>query len=266
MSFHEMKAWLRDRLHLRGPAATDINLQGEEAPHERPVLLWKRGDDEFCNQFKRAVLALVEEATTEPWQSKPFNELCLMLESMDLWEAVRPLEVAAQSRRLLKRQQGVQLHMLVLRTLLALDWKGTPEFWLTQGDIVGHRWPGIIFEGLAHHDVESAFKRLPTLVTGPDGMRQVVQLFPGLMRELRLAASTLRDHASNIVGDLQPEASETLREWFRLRDAPLVAVKSKATSRGLRDALGKYLGPDREARHISPMLGCSVQRPVAWVA
>jgi hypothetical protein len=253
MNFSELKVWLRDRLHLRGTAAADINLQREEAPYERPVALWKSGSDDFRNDFRRAVLDLVAEAATQPWQPKPFNELSLLLETADLWEAVRPLESAARSPRLLQHDGGDQLHMLVLRTLLALGWTGTPEFWLAQKDLVGTRWPGIIFEGLARQDVDLAFSRLPDLASGQEGMRLVLQLFPGLMRDLSLGMSTLRTHASTIVDKLQPEAADTLREWFRLRDYPLIPTASGAKSR-LLVALGSFLGPDSAPRFRSPML------------
>jgi hypothetical protein len=253
MTFNELKAWLRDRLHLRGTAAADIDLRREEAPSERPAALWKSGSDEFRNDFKRAVLDLVDEAAVEPWQPKPFNELSLLLETADLWEAVRPLEDAAQSRRLLQHGNGAQLHMLVLRTLLALGWTGTPEFWLAQKDLVGARWPGIIFAGLAHQDVDRAFRQLPELVSDREGMRQVLTLFPGLMRDLRLGITTVQKHARSIVGRLRPDAAAALREWFQLRDYPLNPPASGAR-RGLRAALDSFLESESKPRHLSPML------------
>ena len=253
MTFNELKAWLRDRLHMRGAAAADINLRREEAPYERPVALWKSGSDEFRNDFKRTVLDLVGEAATDPWPPKPFNELSLLLETAHLYEAVRPLESAAYSRLLLLHDGGAQLHMLVLRTLLALEWTGSLEFWLAQKGLVGARWPGIIFEGLARQDVELAFRKLPELLSDREGMRQVLALFPGLMRDLRLGITAVQKHARHIVGRLHPDAAGALREWFQLRDYPLDSPGSGARS-GLWAALASTLGPDSKPRYLSPML------------
>ena len=148
MTFTELKQWLADRLQMRGAAVADIDSRRDEAAYERPVELWKSGTDEFRNNFKQAVMDLITEAGDKPWQPEHFNELGLLLEAASLWEAIRPLETIAQSRQLLRHETGQQLQMLSLRTLLALGWKGTLDFWLAQKESVGTRWPAIIFEGL----------------------------------------------------------------------------------------------------------------------
>ena len=148
MTFNELKTWLNDRLQMRGTAAADINIRRDEAPYEQSAKLWKAGNDEFRMSFKRAVMDLVAEAGATPWEPAHFSELGLLIESANLWEAVTPLEDIAQSRRLLGQVHGPQLHMLALRTLLALRWTGTLDFWLAQKAAIGIRWPGIIFEGL----------------------------------------------------------------------------------------------------------------------
>jgi len=253
MTFSELKTWLSDRLQMRGTAAADINIRRDEAPYERPVEFWKSGDDEFCNNFKRAVMDLVAEAGAGPWEPAHFHELGLLLEAADLWEAVGPLEDIAQSRRLLEHDHGPQLHMLALRTLLALGWKGTLDFWLAQKELVGTRWPGIIFEGLAQQDVEKAFDQLPGLVTNLETMREVLNLFPGLMRDLKIGLLTLRERCRSVVGKLHPEAAEAMRDWFRLRNYPLVAPV-RQVNLSLIVALRSALADESEPRVRSPML------------
>jgi hypothetical protein len=253
MTFNELKAWLSDRLQMRGAAAADISIRRDESPYEQPVKLWKSGTDEFRNDFKRAVLDLVAEAGAKPWEPAHFHELGLLLEAAGLWEAVRPLEDIAHSMRLLQHRHGPQLQMLALRTLLALGWKGTPDFWLGQKEPVGARWPGIIFEGLAQQDVALAFAQLPKLVANREGMREVLNLFPGLMRDLKLGISTLREKCERVVGELHPDAAEAMRDWFQYRNYPLQAPV-RLVNLTLIVALQSVLGDESKPRILSPTL------------
>jgi hypothetical protein len=255
MTFNELKTWLRDRLQMRGLGAANVSTRRDEAPYEEPVKLWKSGADEFRNDFKRAVLDLVTEASEKPWEPVHFHELGLLLEAAALWEAVAPLEDIAQSRRLLQQEHGPQLHMLALRTLLALRWTGTLDFWLTQKELVGGRWPSIIFEGLAHQDVDLAFAQLPRLVANREGMREILNLFPGLMRELKLGISALREKCQRVLGKLHPDAAGAMREWFQLRSYPL-EPPIQHVNVTLVVALKSVLGDESEPRILSPTL-CS---------
>jgi hypothetical protein len=253
MTFSELKKWLSDRLQMRGTAAADINIRRDEAPYERPVELWKSGDDDFCNRFKRAVIALIEEAAATPWEPAHIHELGLLVEAANLWETVRPLEDIAQSRRLLVHEHGPQLHMLTLRTLLALGWKGTPDFWLAQKELVGSRWPGIIFEGLARQDLQMAFDRLPELVTNRETMREILNLFPGLMRDLKIGISSLREMCLRILANLPPDAAQVMQEWFRLRNYAL-SNGLKQTNPTLVVALRVLLRGESEPKIFSARL------------
>jgi hypothetical protein len=70
-------------------------------------------------------------------------------------------------------ESGAQLHILALRTLLALGWKGTPDFWRSQKELVGQHWPEIIFKGLVLHDLRMGFEALPELIASQEAMRGV---------------------------------------------------------------------------------------------
>ena len=253
MTFNELKSWLRDRLQMRGNAAADVSIRRDEAPYEQPAKLWKAGDDEFRINFKRAVMDLIAEAGAAPWEPAHFNELGLLIEATNLWEAVTPLEDIAQSKRLLEHDHGPQLHMLALRTLLALRWTGTPDFWLGQKEAVGARWPGIIFEGLARQDVDLAFGHLPELVTSRETMREVLHLFPGLMRDLKLGVSTLRERCRSVVDKLPPDAAAAMRDWFRLRDYP-IELPAGQVNLSLIVAIQNVLVHESGPRFRSPML------------
>jgi hypothetical protein len=226
MKYQELKSWLRDRLQMQGDAALDINTRIDESPYERPVKLLKTETDDFRYELKRAILDLVAEAGAQPWKPEHFHELAMLLEAANFWEAVGPLEDIVHSRKLLAHESGAQLHMLTLRTLLALGWKGTPDFWRSQKELVGQRWPGIIFEGLVLHDIRMGFEALPELVASQEAMREVLNLFPGLMLELKASMTTWRDECRRIVDKLPVEAADAMREWFRMRGFPVLGLKS----------------------------------------
>jgi hypothetical protein len=253
MTFNELKTWLRDRLQMRGTAAADISIRRDEAPYEQPAKLWQSGSDTFRINFKRAVIDLIAEAGAAPWEPAHFNELGLLVEAANLWEAVTSLEDIAQSKRLLEHDHGPQLHMLALRTLLALRWTGTLDFWLAQKEAVGARWPGVIFEGLARQDVDLAFGQLSELVSSRETMREILHLFPGLMRDLRLGVSTLRERCRSVVDKLPPDAAAAMREWFRLRDYP-IELPAAQVNLSLIVAIQNVLVQESEPRFRTPML------------
>ena len=253
MSFTELKDWLRDHLHMRGDSAAQISLRNDEAPYEMPAALWKFSRDDFRNNFIRSVMELTSEAGMQPWKPQAFHELAQLIEATHLWEAVRSLEGITQTRRLLRDQDGAVLCMIALRTLLALGWKGTTDFWLAQMKLVGSVWPEIIFVGLAQQDLDLAFNHLPHLVNSRDAMSKVLDVFPGLMRDLKLGILTLREKSNRIFERLPPDAQEAMRQWFRLRDYPLSNVAT-FTNLSLREGICILLPNDSEPRYYTPML------------
>lgn len=241
MTTGELKNWLANRLRMRGPASANLDLRGDEAPYERPLHLWKNAEGNFHHEFLRAVLVLVEDAAAEPWEPDSFDQLARLIEAGKIHEATAVLEAIAHSRSLLTTQQGTQLRMQALRTLLALGWIGSFEFWQAQAELIGARWPGLIFKGLARHSMEAAFARLPWLAVDTKAMRQVLDLLPGLMRDQKIPLSYLRELSRNTIGQLSPESAALLREWFALRNIPLPTAMN-IINFSLEPALAQFLG------------------------
>jgi hypothetical protein len=217
METGELKSWLADRLRMRGRASGDLDRRRDEAPYDYPLELWRTAEAPFHYEFLRAIIALVDEATTEPWEPKAFDQLVRLIEAGRIGEATNALEPIARRGQLLASEQGSQLHMQTLRTLLALGWTGSLEFWLAQRAIVGARWPGLIFKGLARHSLDFAFAQLPLIAIDAKAMRQVLDLLPGLMRDQNLGLSHLQRLFCSVTAHLHPDSAELLREWFVLR-------------------------------------------------
>jgi len=221
MTDGELKNWLADRLRMRSAASADVELRRDEAPYERPLQLWKTTEGNWHQEFLRAVLALVEEAAGEPWEPESFDQLARLIEAGRIGEAATALEALAHSRRLLGSENGAQLQMQALRTLLALGWTGSLEFWQAQRAVVGDRWPGLVFKGLARQSLDAAFGELPSLAVDAKAMRQILDLFPGLMRDQKLTISNLREMSRRVVDRIPRISKSLILEWFALRNVPL---------------------------------------------
>lgn len=217
----ELKAWLRDHLQMRGSAATAINVRYDESPFEKPSALWKAGDEAFRDRLQQAVLDFIQESARGEWTPEAFHQLGFLIEACPLPRTATALEDLVQGQRLRHPEAGPQLHMLALRTLLALGWKGTPAFWKSQQPLIGDRWPSIIFEGLAYHDLDLAFDTLPKLARDPQSMREIFNLFPGLMRTAQISLQELVSQSGRIINKLEAEPASLLREWFSLRGIEL---------------------------------------------
>lgn len=247
MTTGELKTWLAARLRMRGPASADLELRRDEVPYERPLQLWKTAEGNFHHEFLRAILALVEEAAEEPWEPKSFDQLLRLIEAGRIGEAISALEILAHSRRLVASEEGAQLHMQALRTLLALGWTGSLEFWQAQSAEVGTRWPGLIFKGLARNSPDAAFAQLPALAVNAQAMRQILDLFPGMMRNQKLSISDLQHLSLNVIDRLPVDSANLFRQWFALRDVRLPLVINVVYF-SLQSALAKEFGGPVVAR------------------
>ena len=243
----ELKNWLRDHLQMKGDA---VDLRNE-SPYEGALRLWETGTSEVQSEFIRAVNSLVKEAVAEPWDAVHFHELGTLIEAGRMFEVTSTLEDITHSAGALESAHRAQLHMLAMRTLLGLGWKGTPDYWRSQKLSMGNRWPGLIFHGLARHRLSEAFVELPSLIQDEVGMNQILDLFPGLMRELNVNIDDLQAAARPILSSLPPSASTPLRDWFEEHDRPLPS----SDHTGLWEALRLKLDGDIAPRTRHSTLG-----------
>jgi len=133
--------------------------------------------------------------------------------------------------------------MLALRTLLGLRWAGTPEFWREQAASVGARWPGLVFHGLAEHGLQLAAAELPDLIRDAKGMREVLDHFPGLLRDLGIGVGKVKEACLPILPKLPHEAEAELRKWLTDREAPLPERHHAELWAALEKRLDGDIGP-----------------------
>lgn len=259
----ELKAWLRDHLQMRGSAATAINVRHDESPFEKPAALWKAGDESFRERLLLAVRDFLQESARGEWNPEAFHQLGFLIEACPLPRTEAALEDLVQGQRLLQLKAGAQLHMLALRNLLALGWKGTPAFWKSQHPLIGDRWPSIIFEGLAYHDLDLAFDALPGLARDPQSMREIFNLFPGLMRTAQVSFQELASQSGRIINRLEAEPAGLLREWFSLRGIELRTDTDEHAHSGEPYASSLHQG---RMQPIADALAEDSQKSAFWIS
>ncbi|MBM4044524.1 MAG: hypothetical protein FJ279_05365 [Planctomycetes bacterium] len=216
MTFEQLRNWLRDRMLLRGLAAADIDRRRDETPYDAPLAHWRKADDAFRQNLARAAISLLEEIPAEGWPPEHCHNLVTLIEEAGMSGAIERLKDIVFSQAWLRGASGPQLHMLALRTLLGLGWKGDPNFWIRQPEQLASEYPELVFRGLLEHGLDIAFSRLNDVVRDPEAMRRVLWLFPRLVEihglgKLRAAAASAARRASE-------DVAEEIERWFRVSD------------------------------------------------
>ena len=215
MSFADLRAWLSDRLQLRGPAATDINQRIDEPAYERPLAEWEEGEGDFRDRLERACTALVSDVAENQWATDHAHNLAALIEQAEMVRAIPPLETAARTKAWLFGADGPQRHMIALRALLGLNWRGEPNFWLQHHELLGRRYPEMAFKGLLQQGHEPAFARLGEVADSPEAMRQVLILFPSLITSIGI--ERLRGLLVIAADSITREVYVAIAEWGRAR-------------------------------------------------
>lgn len=223
MNEQELHDWLSNRLQGQGTAAIGINTRFDELPFEKPLEIYLAGPDEFRTSFQKAVDKILIEVANNHWPPELFNQLVLLIEVANLKSSIPCLTSLVKTGKFLEGEFRSQLQMLALRTLLAFHWQGTEDFWREQEKFLAAEWPVIIFNGLVNLDLEKGFHELPTLIRDSDQMRELLRLFPILLKDLAPSKkfSLLYEQCQKVVTQFRPESEKLMREWFDLQGKPL---------------------------------------------
>ena len=212
LTFGQLRDWLSDRLQLRGLAAATINRRRHEPAYEFPLQTWHAGNDAFRRRFVRAVNQILKDCTQNPWRPDHFHNLAALIEEGRIDSAARILKEIAYSHRWLRRTNGRWLHMLVLRTLLGLGHKMTPEFWLDENRRLHNEYPELIFRGLLAHGFEQASSGLNQIAQNADSIRRILNLFPSLIDTNGL--DNIKQFATDALPSLPDNIAREIRNWF----------------------------------------------------
>jgi len=212
LTFAQLRDWLSDRLQLRGLPAATINRRRDEPAYEFPLQTWDAGNDAFRRSFARAVNQILKDCTHNPWNPEHFHNLAALIEEGSIDSAAPILTEIAYAGTWLRRTNGRWLHMLVLRTLLALGHNLTPKFWLDENRRLHNEYPELIFRGLLAHGFDEAFPRLNQIAQNPDSMRRILNLFPSLIDTNGL--DKIKQLATDAIPSVPDNIAREIENWF----------------------------------------------------
>lgn len=214
MTFQELTVWLRDRLQRRGLAGAGISQRGQEMPYDAPLSAYTAGERSLREDLERACEQLLSEVTVDGWAAEHVHYLLALVERGQMLGTQKWLEGIACGKRWLARPDGRRLHMLALRTLLGLGWRGlSPQFWMQQHEHLGRDYPAIVFRGLTAHGVPNAFERLPEIATSREAVQPILRLMPSLIEQE--GADAVTQHVGNTIAALPSEVEDEIKVWFR---------------------------------------------------
>jgi len=212
-SIDELRGLLRGRFQMRGPGAADAGTREGEMPYDLPLELWKAADAARRRDLAEATRDLIAEVPGEGWTTRAAAWLVEFIDLARMVEAVDALEDAAETGRWLKSADDPpRCHMVLLRTLLDLGWKGAPRLWRSLPDEVAARYPELLFRGLLAHDEDEAYRRLPVLIPEAESARRAVDVLSAEVR--REGADAIRRKLRAIRSAFTPEAWAELAYWF----------------------------------------------------
>jgi hypothetical protein len=231
-SFEGLKNRLREQLQARGLAGAAPHGRAEGLAFDKPLAEWRSGDRETVRDLSRATVQLVEEVPENGWTADTLEWLAGFIERAPVREAMYALETVVHRKKWLTTvDDGNRAHMLALRTLRGLSWKADPNFWLGLPDDFKKRYPSLVFGGLADHNLDLAFERLPTLAADTDAARKISRLFASLVETK--GADAVWQRLAAVRSSLQRDVAALFEKWFEVRNFArprIVAAVGIATS------------------------------------
>lgn len=168
LSKDELRDWISDRLH-----GHDVVVPGDGRQGEYPHYLFASIYPEIDRDSRSYIRDIVQEFLRDMgrnegsiWRAEAADALLLLAQKLREREFIWPVyEMAADGTFFVSSQQesSEDIHHRLLQTLVALDWKGSVEFWDEQFRRAPARYAGVVFAGLARIALQHAVDLLPHL-------------------------------------------------------------------------------------------------------
>jgi hypothetical protein len=225
-SIDELRDFLRGRFQEKGPWAADTGTRESEFPYDLPLELWRGADETLRRRITQATRDLVGEVPGEGWSADAVAWFAAFIDRADMVEAIPALQLAAEQGRWSKApDDGPRCHMVALRTLLGLGWKGTPAFWHELPEEIAKRYPALAFRGLLAHDptMESAFAHLPSVVGDEAGVMRIIDVLSPLVR--RASTASVRQKLRSVFPKFTEDVQAEFQKWFDVHGWGSIAVE-----------------------------------------
>jgi hypothetical protein len=238
LSREEIADWVRRR--LRGEdylIASDVK-QGEPS-YYLLASIYPNLDRDSRSYMRSGVAQFLDEMSREEqtWRGDAGHSLLLLAQRLREAEFVRPIRKMAESSVFsdqASRTDYEGLHLRVLQSLVALKWRGSPQFWLTQFARCPRVYGPVVFAGLGMISIRNAMQLLPRIEWDDASVKRKMRV---ALRGL-LPGHALEDIADGVSGVLP-----------RLSRSDRLAVESMLPElRGVQRSRPQHVLPGTEIR------------------
>jgi hypothetical protein len=207
LSFGELEGVIVDRLHERRSIGPPVDLRAEESHIEWLIDQFRQGSTGLRDRMSAALRTLLTKKC-QGWDPAARANLLDVLQESG--EQLTDEILAAVRTRSLLDPCGPEAHAGLLKCLISLNRRLSPDFWLDQLELLGPEYGALIMSGLVQHGLSMGMHFLPRLSEHETAAR-----------EIRLALPVLDDifGRQNVERELQrylPDCLESAREILRI--------------------------------------------------
>jgi hypothetical protein len=213
LEFEDLKKVMDDRLHGYPTIGPPFDPRTGPEPYEWLRDEFLMGDNSLQSRMGKVVQIFIGELPDlNRWPADIDGNLFAFIELIG--EDVVPAISEAIRRCIDSIEEGRPVpehHAPLLKCLMALGHKRSPEFWMEQYKHLGDRYGAVIFAGLIEHGFETAIQYLPVLCRDEKAAVWIASFIPNL--ENRFGKEKVQKAFS---GPIWNDFSENAKRRFRI--------------------------------------------------
>jgi hypothetical protein len=164
----ELRNWIDARLH-----GVDMEVPGDfrqgEPPHYLITLIYPeldRNSRDYIRDIVHGFLRDMARNQESSWRGDAAHALLLLAQKLGDRTLIFPIQEMADEIRFYEEHipdGSADLHRRLLQSLVALEWRGTTDFWHKHIALDAERYAGVAFAGIAQIALQHAIDLLPDL-------------------------------------------------------------------------------------------------------
>ena len=175
LSYEELQTVIVDRLHERRSIGPPIDMRADESHIEWIIDQYRLGSTALRDRMSMIFRKLLTE-TCRDWEPVGrANLLDVLQECGD--QLTDPIYAAVRGRSLFEAC-GSETHAGLLKCLISLNRRLSPDFWLDQRDVLGPEFGALILSGLVMHGLSMGMQFLPQLTRNETAAREIRLALP----------------------------------------------------------------------------------------
>jgi hypothetical protein len=231
LSYEELRAWVRDRLHGRDLA---LGAGHDDLPHFLIATVYPNLNRSTRRDLQAAVIEFVGDLAHNPpteWSGESGSEL-LMLADPVLLDADNREQIVDDFRKIADSRGGDKpdLRFRALQALITLRHRANQQYWQHQYEMGGQAYLPVVLEGLSLIDVSAPIRWLKEVAWSRAVERSFIGLLPSLLEEYGAAKVTRL--LSEVLPDLPKRGQDSILQFCNDETLTLERLADKAQTPG----------------------------------